>query len=184
LAEKALRSLSNLPKPRQDGFQQSKTNSSIHQRTSSSVWRFEKLRSNERRSLDSSRCHSTMPDWIDFTPDLQDQALCTRLFCWPCHSSIALCNAVGNCDCCGVLKVMFCCPVRRTNNRANKRTTSVTVRNLSLTRRLYILYCDSAELAVPGVPRRRSSVVKDRMMSRKKFLTNESLKWKRRNERR
>jgi len=74
----------------------------------------------ERRKRDSAssafvyqeKQKSTMPNWIDFTPDLNDQAFCARLFCWPCQCGVALTNAVINCDVDGCFKVVFCCPVR------------------------------------------------------------------------
>lgn len=54
-----------------------------------------------------------MPNWVDYTPDLDQQAFCARLCCWPCQCGVALTNAVINCDVSGCWKVICCCPVSR-----------------------------------------------------------------------
>ena len=53
-----------------------------------------------------------MPDWIDFTPNLENQNLCVRLWCWPCHCGISLTNSCINCDVNGVCDIIWCCPCR------------------------------------------------------------------------
>ena len=52
-----------------------------------------------------------MTEWLDLKSDLNDKSFCHRLLCWPCDSSVAFCVALTNCDCCGVMKVLCCCPV-------------------------------------------------------------------------
>jgi len=52
-----------------------------------------------------------MANQIDCTPDLINQSFSQRLCLWPCQCGVSCSNAVANCDCCGLCKIIWCCPV-------------------------------------------------------------------------
>jgi hypothetical protein len=53
-----------------------------------------------------------MPEWIDFTPNLQNQNFCNRIWCWPCYCGISMANTCVNCDMNGLCTILWCCPCR------------------------------------------------------------------------
>jgi hypothetical protein len=53
-----------------------------------------------------------MPDFIDFTPNLESQNCCVRFCCWPCQCGLAFSNAMINCDMNGICNIIWCCPCR------------------------------------------------------------------------
>lgn len=53
-----------------------------------------------------------MPEWIDFTPQLENQNFCNRIWCWPCHCGVAMTNACVNCDMNSFCTIVWCCPFR------------------------------------------------------------------------
>lgn len=110
--------------------------------------------------------------------ELAERSFCHRIFCWPCDSTRAICAALSNGDCVGIFKVLCCCPVSFIV--CTQMSCPYTQCSLIY---LCFRYCHSAELAVDGAQLTPKALLYHKSKkNRKRFLTPEFSKWKRKRE--